>query len=159
MEGEENNDVMYVGPNLFSQSSSGNPHQWYHSPEEYTGTYNIGPTPQPTIPDEYDSGTDSDTISSVGDTTYTEAQDARLPNDQLQEIFWAYQAAKGRWRRATNKPTRKVRRFFRKRVAHKGKGKWSHGKMRFSGHAITHFAKSLTDEHYEELFFGRGKGK
>ena len=159
MEGEETNDIMYVDPNQSSQTSSGSSHPWCHAPEENTGTYFGGPTPPPGIPDDYDSGTDTDTISSVGDTTYTEAPDARLPNEQLQEIFWAYQAAKGRWRRATNKPTRKVRRFFRKRFAHKGKGKGNRGRVRLTGNAITHFAKSLPDDEYEELFFGEGKGK
>ena len=112
VEGEETNDIMYVDPNQPSQPSSGSSHSWHHFPEEHTGTYLGGPTPQPEIPNEYDSGTDSDTVSSVGDTMYMEAQDERPHDEQLQEIFWAYQAAKGKWRRATNKPTRKVRRFF-----------------------------------------------
>ena len=89
VEVEETNDIMYVDPNQSPQPSSGSSQPWYYTHEENTGTYFGGPAPQPEVPNEYDSGTDTDTISSVGNTMYTEAQDARLPVEQLQEIFWA----------------------------------------------------------------------
>ena len=56
------------------------------------------------------------------------------------------------------KPTRKVRRFIRKRAHRKGKGKGS-GK-RPTGKGIWTYTMNLSDDAYEELYFGgRGKGK
>ena len=53
------------------------------------------------------------------------------------------------------KPVRKVRRFFRQKLRRKGKGK---GK-RFTGKGLSAYVTSLSDEEYEETFFGKGKGK
>ena len=64
---------------------------------------------------EGDSGTVSDTASSLGDTTYDTGFDTR--NMSLSQIgdllFWAYQKSKGAWRKFTGKPVRAVRRFVR----------------------------------------------
>ena len=77
-----------------------------------------------TDPADYDSGTDSDTSSSHGLETYTldDLPPATNENDLLAEVWWAYSRAKGRWRRMTGKPVRRVRRFLRKRSWSFGKG-------------------------------------
>ena len=53
------------------------------------------------------------------------------------------------------KPTRKTRRFFRRKLRIKGKGK---GK-RLSGKGVSAFTTNLSDDEYEDMYFGRGKGK
>eukprot|EP00974_Lingulodinium_polyedra_P027876 2693425-Lingulodinium_polyedra.AAC.1 len=51
------------------------------------------------IGEEFDSGTDSDTASSVGEREYDFHDISHLdPDQQEQELFWAYEHAKGRWR-------------------------------------------------------------
>ena len=56
------------------------------------------------------------------------------------------------------KPARKVRRFFRK--PGKGQGKQPRkGNTRLSGKGITASVADLTDDAYEETFFGKGRGK
>ena len=63
---------------------------------------------------KYDCGTDSDTISSCGqDYDFSDIQDLDA-QAQEQELFWAMEYHKGRYRQFTRKPVRKVRRFFRK---------------------------------------------
>ena len=107
--------------------------------------------------DGYDSGTDSDTASSCGDRDYDYSDVAHLSEEvQQQELFWAMEHAKGRWRQFSRKPVRKVRRFFRRTM--KGKGKGKSGK-RVSGKGVSTFTMNLTDEEYEEMYFGKGKGK
>ena len=62
--------------------------------------------------EEYDSGTDSDTVSSCGDRNYDYSDISNLPEEQQQqELFWAQEHAKGRWRQFMRKPVRRVRRF------------------------------------------------
>ena len=103
---------------------------------------------------ELDSGTDSDTISSLGDTLHPPASGST--QEAGQEIFWAYQQAKSRWRQYMNKPTRKVRRFVR------GKGK-SKGKGRLPTHGHRSVNTFLTNIHAagqtSSVFFGKSKGK
>ena len=91
--------------------------------------------------DGYDSGTDSDTASSCGDRDYDYSDIAHLSEEvQQQELFWAMEHAKGRWRQFSRKPVRKVRRFFRRTM--KGKGKGKSGK-RVSGKGVSTFTMSL----------------
>ena len=71
--------------------------------------------------EDWDSGTDSDTASSCGDVDLTDLND--VPQLQAeQDLFWAMEHAKRRWRAYTRKPVRKVRRFFRRYMKGKGKG-------------------------------------
>ena len=112
--------------------------------------------PQQTGAGSYvDSGTDSDTVSSLGETLFDEADLVGLTTAQRTEhLFWSYQQGKSRWRRHMQKPTRRVRRFL-KRDGHKGsmKGK---GKQRFS------FLENVSYESTDNVFFGgkaAGKGK
>ena len=56
------------------------------------------------------------------------------------------------------KPVRKVRRFFRKAFG-KGKGKGKRKGKRLGGKGISTYVVNLPDDEYEELFFGRRKGK
>ena len=74
--------------------------------------------------------------------------------EQLDEhLFWLYQEAKSRWRKHMSKPTRKVRRFIRKRRNGRFKGK---GKGK--GHRRFAFLSEMSDEDYDSVFYG-GKGK
>ena len=60
------------------------------------------------LPAEYDSGTDSDTISSLGTDDIDYSEFAGLTDEQRElELFWLYQHAKRRWRRNQQKGTRK----------------------------------------------------
>ena len=99
-----------------------------------------------------ESGTDTDTASSMGDQEYDYSDIPQgLDREQTAEhLFWSYQQAKGRFRRFMRKPIRKVRRFIRR----KGKGKGKH-----SGYYLA----TLTDQDLESIFFkgskGKGKGK
>jgi len=104
------------------------------------------------VPMDNDSGTDSDTESSIGATAYVwddvQGSDA---NETAENLFWAYQHAKGRYRRFLGKPVRRVRRFFRR----KGKGK---------GKSAGHYLSSLSEPEILSTFFskgpkGRGKSK
>eukprot|EP00974_Lingulodinium_polyedra_P098716 9568252-Lingulodinium_polyedra.AAC.1 len=57
--------------------------------------------------DEFDSGTGSDTASSLGEREYDFQDISHLdPTRQEQELFWAYEHAKGRWRKFMKKPVR-----------------------------------------------------
>jgi hypothetical protein len=98
---------------------------------------------------EFDSATDTETVSSIGENVYDYSDiPDNLPADQREEaIYWAYQRAKGRYRRFTNKPNRGVRRHFRR----KGKGKGKHPGA---------YLQSLTDQELESIFFNKkGRGK
>ena len=55
--------------------------------------------------ESYDSGTDTDTESSLGDRHYDFSDIYHLDlAEQEQELFWTYQQAKGRWRQLSRKP-------------------------------------------------------
>ncbi|MCP4853128.1 MAG: hypothetical protein GY903_01375, partial [Fuerstiella sp.] len=70
-----------------------------------------------------------------------------LPEEQWGEaLFWAYERTKAKWRRFSNKPTRRIRRFVKRRQKGKGKGKGGKGKER-SGTFLA-----------EVYFRGKGKG-
>jgi hypothetical protein len=71
-----------------------------------------------------ESGTDTDTVSSLGDQEYDYSDlPQELDRDQAAEhLFWAHQQAKGRFRRFMRKPVRKVRRFIKRKGKGKGKG-------------------------------------
>ena len=102
---------------------------------------------------EFESGTDSDTASSNGETDYRDMIPPGMPeSEHTAHLFWSYSRAKSAWRSHTRKPVRKVRRFIRRKGKGKGKGK-SYGKS-----ASAFFAEA-TDEEIEEIFFGKGKGK
>eukprot|EP00974_Lingulodinium_polyedra_P112059 10841229-Lingulodinium_polyedra.AAC.1 len=50
------------------------------------------------VADDFDSGTDSDTASSIGAREYDFQDTSHLdPAHQEQELLWAYEHAKGRW--------------------------------------------------------------
>ena len=122
--------------------------------------------------DSSHAGTDSDTESSCGEEdTRPEGLSAQLNGplshlpdaEKEQHLYWAYKTTKGNWRKFMRKPVRKVRRYFRKEAegGWKGKGKGqskSKGK-RLSGKGISAYVAELSDEAYEETFFGKGKGK
>ena len=62
------------------------------------------------------SSTDSDTSSDDGEDDLIHAYPANgTDNERANEIYWQYSQAKRLWRRFTQKPTRKVRRFVRKK--------------------------------------------
>ena len=116
----------YSPTNAFGQQSNSGTNNSYST---FLGSA-AGPADAALIPglgaylaDEGDSATDSDTISSVGDTNYDFSDIAHLSNEeQQQELFWAYEHSKGRWRKFMKKPVRRVRRFFRRTLRNKGKG-------------------------------------
>ena len=102
-----------------------------------------------TIADDSDNWTDSDTVSSYGDTTYS--IDVTGP-DEAAEIFWQYQNAKSRWRKYMHKPTRRVRRSEKKHsrfFSSNGKGKRkSKGAERYA------FLAEMPDEAVNAIFYG-----
>ena len=69
------------------------------------------PTTQWSNPADYDSGTDTDTSSHNGNTAYT-LEDIPATSSEaelMSHVYWAYSKAKGRRRRMTGKPVRRVR--------------------------------------------------
>ena len=102
-----------------------------------------------------DSGADADTASSVEETwyEYDDVPEGLDENQKAEELFWAYQRAKGRYRRFMREPVRRVRRFLKR----KGKGKGKHP---------GYFLSTLSESEIENMFFmkgkprkGKGKGK
>ena len=92
---------------------------------------------------DYDSGTDSDTASSEGNTQYeleVPPEIANHPGAVAQHLFWAYERAKRAWRSYMQKPVRRVRRFLKRSGKGTGKGKSKHGKGKGS---VPHFLASL----------------
>ena len=121
-------------PAEFSQRVGSDQAQAYHSQNQ-----------------DYESGTDSDTASSDGETDYRDMIPSGLPESEITaHLFWSYSRAKAAWRSHTRKPVRKVRRFLRKKGKGKGKG---HGK------SASAFFADATDEEIEEVFFGKAKAK
>ena len=116
----------------------------------------------PTYEDQdSDNGTDTDTVSSCYDTDYQLLSDIPVGASQsliAQHLYWAYQVAKGHWRRFTGKPVRAVRRFIRRKGKGKGKGNdGSKGKGKASKGKI--FLAELPDDQVESVFKGKSKGK
>ena len=98
---------------------------------------------------DIDSGTDSDTASSEGETDYRDMIPAGIPQSGITaHLFWAYSRAKAAWRSHMRKPVRRVRRFIRRKGKGKGKGR---------GKSASAFFAEATDEEIEEVFFGKGK--
>ena len=98
-----------------------------------------------------DSETDSETVSSVGlnQYDYSDIPADGTPDQKAEQLFWAYQRAKGRWRRFMNKPNRRVRRFFKRKGVGKGKSSGA-------------FLMSFNDQEIDSMFFGgsnKGRGK
>ena len=105
-----------------------------------------------------DSGTESDTSSDYEDydqadynrTQYEPAVANMTPEQQDHHYWQTYRSAKRNYRSHFRKPTRRVRRFAKRRgFGRKGKGR---GKHRF------HFLSQLPDEEYD-TYFGSNKGK
>ena len=72
---------------------------------------------------DVESGTDTDTESSLGDDDYSDMIPAGTPEHEVEGLlFWAYSRAKAAWRNFTRKPVRRVRRFYRRKGKGKGKG-------------------------------------
>ena len=109
---------------------------------------------------DYDSGTDTDTVSSHGDTPMDAV--SQPPNLHAQNLYWAYQQAKSKWRKFTGKPVRKVRRFLKREKGKgksKGKGK-VFGKGNYGAPTAGAYLATLTDTHVEQVFAIKGgKGK
>ena len=108
---------------------------------------------------DIDSGTDSDTQSSDGNEVldWTDTQNM-TENEIGNHLFMLLQQAKRRWRRFTRKPVRRVRRRIRRALAGKGRGKG--GRRRLHGRGISAYIQRLSDEHYDDIFFGgKGRGK
>eukprot|EP00959_Pyramimonas_sp_CCMP1952_P355470 7445520-Pyramimonas_sp.AAC.1 len=81
-------------------------------------------------------------------------------SQRAEHLFWLLQQSKRRWRRLTRKPVRRVRRRMRRSFKRKGKGK--RGRRRLSGRGIAAFLQRLSNDQYDEIFFGgkgRGKGR
>ncbi|CAE8605145.1 unnamed protein product [Polarella glacialis] len=98
-------------------------------------------------------GTDSDTASSLGETSYVADLPQGLdPAGVAEHLFWAYQQAKGAWRQYMGKPVRAVRRFVNRKGKGKGKGK---GKDNNAGA----FLASMSDDELVYVFPGLSKGK
>ena len=95
------------------------------------------------------SGTDTDSSSDEYEEMDYPEEITGLPVDQRGEaLYWAYSQSKKRWRRFSMKPTRKVRRFKKR----KGKGKGRKGKK--GGRFSSHF---LAEPEVQQYFKGKGK--
>ena len=95
-------------------------------------------------PSGFDSGTDTDTLSDSGNESLEMTDLAGLSEQEAGELlYWQMHRAKTKWRRFTNKPVRKARRFVRR---HGGKG----------GHRSRAF---LSDDSVLTYLKGKGKGK
>ena len=111
---------------------------------------------------DFDSGTDSDTASSEGNTQYeleVPPEIANHPGAVAQHLFWAYERAKRAWRSYMQKPVRRVRRFLRRKGKGTGKGQAKYGKGKGS---VPHYLASLDGHQAEQLFAAfrrKGKGK
>ena len=130
------NDPWSAGPDPWSSSAAYNARSVAANAYAATGS-------------EQDSGTDSDTISSLGEQVdHSDPALAGLTPNQIDEhLFWAYEKAKSRWRKHMHKAAHKVRKFLKR--SGKGKGK---GKRRFS------FLADYDDDTVDHVFYG-GKGK
>ena len=94
-------------------------------------------------PEGFDSGTDSDTMSDSGLEEIDMSDVGALNEDAAGELlYWQMHRAKTKWRRFTNKPVRKARRFARR---HGGKG----------GH---HSRRFLVADSVQAYLKGKGKG-
>eukprot|EP00959_Pyramimonas_sp_CCMP1952_P156214 3267086-Pyramimonas_sp.AAC.1 len=81
-------------------------------------------------------------------------------SQRAEHLFWLLQPAKRRWRRFTRKPVRRVRRGILRSFNGKSKGK--RGRRRLNGRGVSDFLQRLSDDQYDEIFFGgkgRGKGR
>ena len=101
-----------------------------------------------------DSATDTDTSSDSG-LEEVDMSDLRGMTDHeaSELVYWQYRTAKKRWRRLTQRPVRRFRRFA-KRFHRKGKGKGK-GKGRFKGGSIFH----VDGNNNPLLIYLKGKGK
>ena len=130
--------------------------QWAQPMQSSTYQAAAAPAAEEAYPADYDSGTDTDTSSSDGNTAYhfDDIPNTSNESELFAQVYWAYSKAKGRWRRMTGKPVRRVRRFLKRRPWNlsPGKGK-GNGKNRFT------FLAEETDENLETIFKGGGKGK
>ena len=91
--------------------------------------------------DGYDAGTDS-TISSCGEA-HDSSDIAHLPEaEQAQVLFSNQKHHKGRWRQYARKPVRRVRRFSRKFMEKRGKGR----AKQMLARAISAYVTGLSDD-------------
>ena len=103
-----------------------------------------------------DNGTDTDTLSSYGAEEFDDTDvQGMTPAEVDEHLFWAYQRSKSRWRRHMHKPTRRVRRFLKRRGKGKGKGRGKGGKGFGRGQSWFSFMTEMTDDEIDEVFFGR----
>ena len=104
------------------------------------------------------SSTDTDTISTADDLDYSAEDLHGMTGPQLDEhLFWEYQRAKGRWRKHMRKPTRRVRKFIRRKGSKgKGKGKSSspfRGKGKGKGRNRFSFLAEMPEQEYDEISY------
>jgi hypothetical protein len=125
------------------------------------------------VPSEYDvnvdSGTESDTSSDDANTKVDFSDINGLSkNAAAAELFWQMAQAKQRWRRFTNKPVRKARRFAHAGLSLKGYGKGTTGKGKSGkGRArynvvcefLTNLPANCPNNSEVLTYFQKGKGK
>lgn len=97
----------------------------------------------------FDSGTDADTESSVGGEYDPQEIPNLSQNEAKQELYWQLAQVNGKWRLFTRKPVRKVYRFFRKHLGHKGKGKGKGKGKHLTGSGNSLFCQSLNHDDFE----------
>ena len=101
-------------------------HTPWHDPNAGSSQWSIadtmGPQTQQTYATQYDEadfetdGTDTDTSSDDGEKIPIDFTSwIHMPAEEAgQEIYWMYKTAKKAWRRFSNKPVRKARRFAKR---------------------------------------------
>ena len=137
----------------FSDPWAGGNDPWSHAYPPAPAAQPVGAYVVPSSGDQQrydDSGTDTETVSSTGELDYNDPELAAMtPPQQDEHLYWQYQSSKSKWRKHMHKPTRRVRKFFKRKGKGKGKGK---GANRFV------FLSEMPDAEYDSLFYG-GKGK
>ena len=136
--------VMADGPTTWDEPWTAQTQSWEHAHLANMNLTNARTDNHRRDGDAY-STTSTETDSDEYEEMHLPDEISDLPASQQGEaIYWAYHQAKKRWRRFSNKPTRKVRRFTRRKG---GKGK---GGSRSKGYLAT--------EEAQTYFKNKGKG-
>ena len=136
--------------------------QAYSSPTSHVFWANDGEAYDEVVEEAWESSTDTDTSSDSGKEEVDMSEFEHLDNIAAsQKAFLGYRTAKRKWRRVTQKPVRKVRRFIRKTFKPPFQRKFfrSHNtKGSGKGKGKTRWPSFHTREEMATFLSGKGKG-